>query len=179
VKPGVLLLVAAIVAVASGDEARAGSTTILARGVVASGGNTGTRLGEVLRGTVGQACAARSLTAAQRLCSGFWCLGAQAVLAADDGGKGRLPTAFALGPPVPNPARGAMRMTLALPSDAVIAFEVFDAQGRSVGIPVTGRFPAGQHTLTWEPHGLAPGVFFGRLQVNGAERARVRLLHVN
>src|SRR5437867_213812 len=53
----------------------------------------------------------------------------------------------------PNPARGPVRLSLALEREAAVSVDVLDAAGRLVATLVRGdRLGAGRHELTWSAH---------------------------
>lgn len=69
----------------------------------------------------------------------------------------------------PNPARGPVSLSFALPSDAHVRLEVYDAQGRLARTLVDAALPAGQHSRAWDLRdasgvSLAPGLYLARLQ---------------
>jgi len=77
----------------------------------------------------------------------------------------------------PDPARGAMTLTFALPRESVVGARVFDLAGRVVRGLGTGRFTAGTHALVWDGRGddgrlVAPGVYFVRLDLERGSLAR-------
>ena len=88
-----------------------------------------------------------------------------------------LPPALALSAPWPNPARGAVRMTLALARDAVAEVTIYDALGRRVSTPHEGLLAAGRHVIAWDGRDVrgvrAPaGVYFASARCEGAIRTR-------
>jgi len=110
----------------------------------------------------------------------------RALAAATDqvGGAGGAGTAFAVGEPSPNPARGAVSLGLALSGDASRSVEasVFDVQGRRVKTLLDERMPAGTLRITWDrtddAGGLvAHGIYFIRLR-SGSFIATRRVLVV-
>lgn len=94
------------------------------------------------------------------------------MLAVDPPAGASVPAEFALGPATPNPARGSARFRLALAKAATVSLSVFDVGGRQVGEPVTRRFEAGEHELTWRASEAKPGVYFMRLETDGVTMAR-------
>ena len=152
-------------------------------GVVSSGAQNSSGGGLRLLGTVGQPVVGGSANASFFLCHGFWCFGGTRVVSVepdprDPGATAALPKSLAFGPPSPNPARGFVRFSLALPKDAVVTFAVYDVAGRQLGEPVRQAFAAGYHELRWSaPEGNA-GVYFGRLEVEGEPGATRRIVLV-
>lgn len=87
---------------------------------------------------------------------------------ADVAGGG--PLAFVLGTVVPNPARGAARLSFSLPVASRVQLRAFDTQGREVAVLADRGFEAGVHEVTWDLRGRpAPpsGIYFVRMEVEG------------
>ncbi|HET9327256.1 MAG TPA: MXAN_6640 family putative metalloprotease [Candidatus Eisenbacteria bacterium] len=57
---------------------------------------------------------------------------------------------LALGPAVPNPSHGEVRLRLTLPEDAPVSFVVRDLQGRVVRTLASGRRAAGDSWIVWD-----------------------------
>jgi len=77
-----------------------------------------------------------------------------------------------LGPPVPNPARGATRLTFNLPRDADIDCAVFSITGQRLLTLARGHRPAGEYSETWNGRDkqgvpVAAGVYLARVRVQG------------
>lgn len=72
------------------------------------------------------------------------------------------------GTPYPNPARGTLRMAIALDRACHVAWTLFDLQGRRVQSLSRGVRPAGAGELraAW-PRPLGAGLYFARLEVAG------------
>jgi hypothetical protein len=88
-----------------------------------------------------------------------------------------LPPALALSAPWPNPARGAVRMSLDLARDANAEVSIYDALGRRVSTPHEGVLAAGRHEIAWDgrdAHGARAhaGVYFARARSEGAIRTQ-------
>lgn len=152
-------------------------------GVISSGAQNSAGGGLTLRGTIGQPAVGGSAGASFFVCHGFWCFGGSRVLSVDwePGGRGNgdaLPTEVAFGPPTPNPSRGLVRFTLALPRDADVTFEVLDVAGRRLGEVVRQRLGAGRHELRWTAPTATAGVYFGQLSVDGEQPLRKRIVLV-
>ena len=79
-----------------------------------------------------------------------------------------------LAPVVPNPAHGPTRLSFTLPRSAAVALEVFDTQGRRVGVLARGELGAGEHEVTWQaPAARArPATFFARFRFPGGQQVR-------
>lgn len=66
----------------------------------------------------------------------------------------------------PNPVRSSTTFTFELATAASVSLEVFDVRGALVETVTQAFFPAGQHRVSWQPQGLAGGVYFYRLKSN-------------
>jgi hypothetical protein len=82
-----------------------------------------------------------------------------------------------LAPPAPNPARGTVRLSLALPSAGGAQVEVLDPAGRRVRVLADGSHPAGTLSLAWDLRDAAgrrvrPGVYFVRARLAAASLSR-------
>jgi choice-of-anchor B domain-containing protein len=89
---------------------------------------------------------------------------------------------LALGAPRPNPARGALSLTLELPRAGNALVEVLDLAGRRVRTLHAGAAPAGALVLTWDGAGdrgrAAPaGLYFIRATAGGAS-AQVKAVRI-
>lgn len=88
-----------------------------------------------------------------------------------------LTTPFALVGPYPNPARGAVRMRLAVQRAQNVVVALYDAQGRHVGDLFDGPLDANQsRTLTLDTDRMSSGVYFLRIQ--GETFAETRTLPI-
>jgi hypothetical protein len=58
-----------------------------------------------------------------------------------------------LSPVTPNPSRGPLQYTIALPAPADVQVSVLDIKGRNVRELLLRRLPTGIHTFTWNPEG--------------------------
>lgn len=101
---------------------------------------------------------------------------ADPALGVTPGGAGR---AFALSRPWPNPARGALRASFALPAASRVRARVLDVAGRLVATLADARYAAGEHVLAWDGRTAsgapAPaGVYFLRVDRDGREALNAR-----
>ncbi len=90
-------------------------------------------------------------------------------------GEARSPARDALALAVwPNPARGAGAgtVTFALPSASHVRVRVLDVRGAVVRTLADGLHAAGEHALPWRDDGLAPGVYFVRVDRDGQSATR-------
>lgn len=90
----------------------------------------------------------------------------------DPGGVG--PILRLLGP---NPFGGRAVLALSLAAEGDVDVAVFDALGRRVAVLASGRRAAGDHPLTLEGRGLAPGPYVVRALTSGGTAA-VRLVRL-
>ncbi|MDX1532362.1 MAG: T9SS type A sorting domain-containing protein [Rhodothermales bacterium] len=88
---------------------------------------------------------------------------------------GAAPTAFGLGAPYPNPARGAVRFAVSLPGPDAVTVEAFDLLGRRVFEENLGVQPAGETAHRLDLAGLPPGLYLVRATAASGERATRRL----
>jgi hypothetical protein len=84
--------------------------------------------------------------------------------------------AFSLSHPFPNPARGETRMTLYLERSATLALSLIDARGRVARQQALGLLPPGEHLLVLPVEGLAPGVYWAKVETPYGVRARPLLI---
>jgi hypothetical protein len=168
----------ALVAAASLCAVPAGSVvTYTMRGnVLGNGGNPGANASFALQGTAGQAAVGQSTNASFQLCHGFWCFGGSRVLATPPDGGPAVPKELSFGLPTPNPSRGDTHFLLALPQAADVTLTVYDVTGRMLGEPATQHLAAGYQQLYWRAPAEHSGVYFARLQVDGAIKGERRIV---
>jgi len=77
------------------------------------------------------------------------------------------PLTFYLLPCYPNPFNNETTITYTLPQDGEVSLKVFDLQGREVAALGTGHQALGTHSMVWNAEGMASGVYFIRLMVDG------------
>jgi len=63
----------------------------------------------------------------------------------------------------PNPFLGTTRISYSVPVPGRVLVQVFDVAGRSVATLADGTVTAGRHETTWNPRGLAGGVYLVKL----------------
>ncbi len=85
-------------------------------------------------------------------------------------GAGSLPTELSFS--ASNPASQASVLRFALPADGRVSMKIFDVAGRQVADLGGGFMPAGSHTMSWDVTGVARGLYFARLAVNGQVRTQ-------
>jgi hypothetical protein len=72
----------------------------------------------------------------------------------------------------PNPSRGDVHITFALPRPTEVRTRLYDVRGRQVRDLGRTTYPQGPHVLTWDGRGgggdrLRDGVYFARIEVEG------------
>ena len=78
---------------------------------------------------------------------------------------GGTPTAFALSPVSPNPARsGMVRFQWALPTAERVSLRLYDVRGREVATLINEEFAAGTYERSIDMSRLATGMYFYRMQ---------------
>ena len=80
------------------------------------------------------------------------------------------PASLTLEPVSPNPARGAARVRVGIPTAGAVVATVYDVRGRIVATLADGEQPAGWLDLDLDAGALAAGVYVVRVQT-GAEQA--------
>jgi len=78
--------------------------------------------------------------------------------------------------PIPNPAPGAVSLSLDIPAAGDLAVDVLDAQGRRIATLERGSAGPGRRTITWSGrtgtgHRAAPGAYFVRARIAGRQAA--------
>jgi hypothetical protein len=94
----------------------------------------------------------------------------------DDPNTSGLPTNFALDQNYPNPFNPSTVIRFSLPRASQIRLEVYNVLGQSAGVPVEGRYPAGNHEIAFSAENLPSGIYFYRLTHEGGSETRKMLL---
>ena len=76
-------------------------------------------------------------------------------------------TEYTLEPSYPNPFSVSTTIRFGLPTAGEATVSLYDVTGRVVARISQGELPAGWHDVTFQPNGLASGVYFVRLQAGG------------
>jgi hypothetical protein len=94
-------------------------------------------------------------------------------------GVGQEPTAFALAPVWPNPARQSPGVDFSVARETRVRVTVVDLEGREVAVLADGVAPVGSHRVAWDRAAEAPaGMYFVRYQAEGRVLVRrFALLH--
>jgi photosystem II stability/assembly factor-like uncharacterized protein len=77
------------------------------------------------------------------------------------------PSDFELHQNYPNPFNPSTNISFSMKRRSAVSIEVFDVKGNTVAVPVDGQFSAGTHSVTLYSNGLASGVYFYTLKVDG------------
>ena len=81
----------------------------------------------------------------------------------DEDGLG-MPQAFSLSPNYPNPFNASTTIKYALPEEAEVTINVYDILGRRIETLVSGKQPAGSHSVVWDAKDVSSGVYFYRIE---------------
>jgi hypothetical protein len=93
----------------------------------------------------------------------------------DKGGKAR-PEQYSLAQNYPNPFNPSTKIDYAVAGNGQVRLTVFDLKGREIATLVDGIKPAGRHSVTLDAGNLKSGVYFYKLQADGATITRKMLL---
>lgn len=74
-----------------------------------------------------------------------------------------VPVAFGLQTPYPNPFNPATEITFGLTSPGAVSLRIYSIKGEFLASLLEGEYPAGIHTLLWNPGNLSSGVYWLRL----------------
>ena len=89
---------------------------------------------------------------------------------------GLLPQVYGLRQNHPNPFNPSTAIGFALPRASEIRLRVFNLLGREVAVAAEGRFPAGDHEVTFDASACPSGVYLYRLEYAGGSLTRKMLL---
>lgn len=98
------------------------------------------------------------------------------------GVEGELPTGsiiadYELGPALPNPSRGGLTFSYAVPSEGPLTLKVYGLTGQVVRTLVSESMPPGLHQARWDGrddlgHTVSSGVYFYRLEAGTFARTQ-------
>jgi hypothetical protein len=83
---------------------------------------------------------------------------------------------FSLSQNYPNPFNAMTIISYSLRSEAEVAIEIFDIQGRRVAALIEGNKAAGKHTATWNANGVSSGIYFYRLRADDFSTTKKMIL---
>lgn len=95
------------------------------------------------------------------------------VLATVENGQPDVETRFSIDQNYPNPFNPSTHLRFRLSTEALITLEVYDVLGRVRATVLSGRFPAGEHTVKWDAQGLPSGTYFCRLNAQSISNGSV------
>lgn len=155
----------------------------LKRDVVGNGATASAGGGLRLAGTAAQLAVGRTSGSARVVGQGFRPPGRLGSVSVDSpAGGATWSSRVELGPASPNPARGSVSLSLALPLDAGVVLQLLDVQGRLVSSSSAAYLSAGYHVVTLAVGTRASppaGVFFVRLLVDGREHGTSRFVRLD
>jgi hypothetical protein len=93
-----------------------------------------------------------------------------------DESETRTPTTIFLHQNYPNPFNSTTRIGFSLPRSALVTLKVFDLLGQEIATLVKGERSAGDHSILWDASEFPSGIYFYRLQSNGAVQTRKLLI---
>jgi len=73
-----------------------------------------------------------------------------------------IPENWELYPPYPNPFNSLLTVKVDVPDSGYLRIAVIDLLGREVGLLHSAITDPGHHTFSWDPSGLASGVYMIR-----------------
>ncbi|MFH2053398.1 MAG: PKD domain-containing protein, partial [bacterium] len=79
---------------------------------------------------------------------------------------------FGLGQNYPNPFNPTTTVVFTMARSGHARLEVYDATGRLIDVLVNEQRGAGEHRVTWQPSGLASGIYFARFMAEGQTAVR-------
>jgi hypothetical protein len=80
--------------------------------------------------------------------------------------------------PYPNPFNSSAAISFALQHAGEVRVTAFDVLGRPVAELATGRYAAGEHTVSFQARGWATGVYFVTMDFEGVRTGTQKLLLV-
>lgn len=87
-----------------------------------------------------------------------------------------IPKSFTVSQNYPNPFNPVTTIQYALPRDEYVELKVFTSNGQLVRTEISGRQPAGYHTLEFNCNGLASGVYIYCLQAGSLRQAKKMII---
>ncbi|MEX1275468.1 MAG: T9SS type A sorting domain-containing protein [Bacteroidota bacterium] len=87
-----------------------------------------------------------------------------------------IPNTIALHQNFPNPFNPSTTLRFDLPRAGEVTMTIYNSLGMTVGAINKGLLPAGSHTILFNGRNLASGVYFYRLQVDGAIKAIKKMM---
>jgi FG-GAP-like repeat/Secretion system C-terminal sorting domain len=89
-----------------------------------------------------------------------------------------IPSSYAMYAAYPNPFNPSTQLTVTLPKGSNLTVNVFNATGQIVTSLVSGQFPTGEHSFTFNAQNLAGGVYFIHADVPGKLSAVQKVVYL-
>ncbi len=80
-----------------------------------------------------------------------------------------IPASYSLEQNYPNPFNPTTDIAFSLPGQADVTITVFDLNGREVTRLLSADKQAGYHTVSWDAQGFASGIYFYKMEAEGAQ----------
>ncbi|MBD3166132.1 T9SS type A sorting domain-containing protein [bacterium] len=106
----------------------------------------------------------------------FWCSGTALMQSSPEQVDAESPGEYRLYPAYPNPFNPETMLRFALKEAGEVKLTVYNLQGQVVETVVSGRYESGVHDLRFNASGLAGGMYFYRLEVNGFQAVKKMML---
>lgn len=87
-----------------------------------------------------------------------------------------VPENFYLEQNYPNPFNAGSRISFGLPRDGRVNLVIYDLLGRAVTTLLDGWYPAGRHTVSWNPGNQPSGVYFARMTSADRQHQTIKML---
>ena len=134
----------------------------LKTGVFGSGSSTASNTQYRIKGTAGQTFTGITDNSKYILQTGFW-YGSGLVTDAIQTPIA-MPQQYQLKQNYPNPFNPGTTIRYNLPRAADVRISIYNMSGRKVLTLVSGKQPAGEHSLYWDASGTASGIYFIKLE---------------
>lgn len=95
---------------------------------------------------------------------GFWYLASHKLVTDVEQNKTSVPKEFRLEQNYPNPFNPTTTIEFALPQGSAVTLKLYDILGREVATLADKELGAGVHTVVFDAHHLASGVYFYRMR---------------
>ena len=98
---------------------------------------------------------------------GVWTVPADDIRTSAESPGTEMPLATALDQNYPNPFNASTTIAFGVPQRTLVQISVYDVTGRRLDVLADRWFEAGRHSVDWDAHGAASGVYFYRMAVDG------------
>ncbi len=82
------------------------------------------------------------------------------------------PNSYALAQNYPNPFNASTTINYSLPQEGNVTIDIFDIMGRKIETLVSGRQPAGEHSVVWNADYVSSGVYLYRINAGSYSETR-------